>query len=299
MDAYFDRMSQLLESPITWGKYDWSQFLSPQNFKWTYGVTPFSNLQVVLFMGVFYLTSVVILQAYMKDRKAYSLKFFSQVHNVVLTLLSAAMFSGAAIGAYSKYESQGFFAGLLCEQEVDPMHGPLWYWSYIFYLSKYYEFIDTYLLILKKKPVIFLHAWHHLVMPYVGWAGLEGKWAMALWTSTFWNSFVHVFMYSYYFMSAFGREMWWKKYLTMLQIYQFVSGVGYTAAFFYYYFSNVQMLGNSLDSITFNQGCTGELWAILTMFFVNNSFLVLFVKFYVSTYKARSQRANKPPVKND
>lgn len=47
-------------------------------------------------------------------------------------------------------------------------------------------------------------------MPYVAWAGLEGKWAMALWTSTFWNSFVHVFMYSYYFMSAFGREMWWK-----------------------------------------------------------------------------------------
>jgi fatty acid elongase 3 len=86
----------------------------------------------------------------MKERKAYSLKFFSQVHNVILTLLSAAMFGGAAYGAYLKYNSQGFYAGLLCEQESDPMHGILWYWSYIFYLSKYYEFIDTYLLILKK-----------------------------------------------------------------------------------------------------------------------------------------------------
>lgn len=76
----------------------------------------------------------------------------------------------------------------------------------------------------------------------------------------------------------------------MLQIYQFVSGVVYTAAYFYYYFNDVKMLGSGIESITFRQGCTGELWAILSMFFVNNSFLVLFVKFYLSTYKARSQK---------
>lgn len=64
MEPFFDRMSQLLEQPIAWNKYDWNQFLSPTEFKWKYGETPFSNLQVVLFMGVFYLSSVALLQVF-------------------------------------------------------------------------------------------------------------------------------------------------------------------------------------------------------------------------------------------
>jgi hypothetical protein len=34
------------------------------------------------------------------------------------------------------------------------------------------------------------------------------------------NSFVHVWMYSYYFVATFGYSVWWKKYITMLQITQ-------------------------------------------------------------------------------
>ncbi|KAI5696047.1 hypothetical protein M8J75_007372 [Diaphorina citri] len=40
------------------------------------------------------------------------------------------------------------------------------------------------------------------------------------------NCFVHVAMYSYYFLSAFGprvqKYLWWKNYITMLQIIQFI-----------------------------------------------------------------------------
>ena len=42
------------------------------------------------------------------------------------------------------------------------------------------------------------------------------------------NSFVHVVMYSYYFLAALGpafqRYLWWKKYLTTFQMLQ----VGYS-----------------------------------------------------------------------
>ena len=31
------------------------------------------------------------------------------------------------------------------------MQGPLFFWSYIYYLSKYYEFIDTALLVIKVR----------------------------------------------------------------------------------------------------------------------------------------------------
>ena len=41
------------------------------------------------------------------------------------------------------------------------------------------------------------------------------------------NSLVHVVMYGYYFLAALGPAMrpylWWKKYLTMFQLIQFVA----------------------------------------------------------------------------
>ena len=47
------------------------------------------------------------------------------------------------------------------------------------------------------------------------------------------NSSVHVVMYSYYFLSGFGylfkQYLWWKKYLTMLQLvsYQYTINAHY------------------------------------------------------------------------
>ncbi|KAJ8305413.1 hypothetical protein KUTeg_015958 [Tegillarca granosa] len=46
------------------------------------------------------------------------------------------------------------------------------------------------------------------------------------------NSFVHIWMYSYYALSVFGPHMqkylWWKRYLTRLQLTQFMAFVLHT-----------------------------------------------------------------------
>lgn len=43
--------------------------------------------------------------------------------------------------------------------------------------------------------------------------------------SGFLNSFVHVVMYSYYFLTSYKPELkkslWWKKYITQIQLIQF------------------------------------------------------------------------------
>ena len=35
------------------------------------------------------------------------------------------------------------------------------------------------------------------------------------------TSFIHVLMYSHYFLSALGIKTWWRRYLTQLQLIQF------------------------------------------------------------------------------
>jgi len=274
---------------VDWKSLDWNQLLEMNDFRWNYGKTPFSHFQVPVVISLSYLISLYVLQNYMKEKKPYVLKYPTFIHNVILTLLSLSMFLGTTYGAFLKNNAQGFWAGLVCSQDPEPIRGPLFYWSYIFYLSKFYELIDTYLLVLKKKPLIFLHVFHHFIMTFVCWSGLEGKWTMALWTSAFWNSFVHVIMYYYYSVSTLGYSPWWKKHLTTLQIYQFVSGVAYTGIFFYYYLIDFKFSLNPF-SIDFKQGCTGEPWAVVFMFSVNCSFLILFMNFFIQQYSNRTKR---------
>ena len=49
------------------------------------------------------------------------------------------------------------------EAEKTDAIGPLFFWSYIYYLSKYYELLDTVLQLLKGRPPphFFLHTYHH------------------------------------------------------------------------------------------------------------------------------------------
>lgn len=49
------------------------------------------------------------------------------------------------------------------------------------YHSKYIELFDTVLLIVKKKPVIPLHMFHHAAILFIAWSWLDGSWIAGSW----------------------------------------------------------------------------------------------------------------------
>ena len=80
----------------------------------------------------------------------------------------------------------------------------LGFWVTHFYLSKYYEFIDTWIVLLKGKKPIFLQTYHHAGIVILMWMFVATKaTGGALITLTF-NSFIRTRMYAYYTLSALG-----------------------------------------------------------------------------------------------
>lgn len=98
------------------------------------------------------------------------------------------------------------------------------FWVYVFYLSKYWEFVDTLLLIVKHKEVSFLQSYHHcgavIAMAVLFHTEANGAWIFVLF-----NSFVHSIMYLFYSCSVLGIRVPCKFVITQLQIIQFLVGL--------------------------------------------------------------------------
>jgi hypothetical protein len=102
----------------------------------------------------------------------------------------------------------------------NPHFDQLIYW---FYLSKYYEFCDTFLLYLNGKTPIFLQKYHH-IGAVICWHVTYYNKTDGIWLATILNSFVHTIMYTYYLLCLLRiqreRVRFLKKYITTLQLCQ-------------------------------------------------------------------------------
>ncbi|KAK4523887.1 hypothetical protein GAYE_SCF00G1784 [Galdieria yellowstonensis] len=243
-----------------------------RSFEWRN--SPFSGIQYPFVAVILYLLIIWALHRYMKDRPPLKLKRVTAFHNIVLCLLSLVMCVGTIVELILRVKDLGFFS-VVCDREHKAMRGRLLFWMYLFYCSKYYELFDTVIMVLKKRPLNFLHVYHHCVVMPLFWVYMQT--AMVIhWILVVANSLVHVFMYYYYALSSFGKTVWWKKYITQAQIVQFVIDLTATWPFPFLYFSR--------------GGCSGSLRAWLFGQLVGASFYKLFMDFYRNSYRKQEEK---------
>ncbi|KAI9660521.1 MAG: hypothetical protein M1821_009872 [Bathelium mastoideum] len=143
--------------------------------------------------------------------------------------------------------------------------GRLWneglaFWGWLFYLSKFYEVVDSFILILKGKKSSSLQIYHHAGAMTAMWAGIRYM-SPPIWMFVCVNSFIHTWMYGYYTASAlrFRVPIWFKRTLTTCQILQFVVGALFAATHLfvsysvpvstpYYIFTNMASAANIATS---------------------------------------------------
>merc|ERR550532_3819183 len=149
--------------------------------------------------------------------------------------------------------------------------------THLYFLSKFIEFLDTFFFIVRKKfrNVSKLQLIHHGVMPIFSFM-------LVRWLPNGYETFggglnclVHVFMYSYYFLASLGPQMqkylWWKKYLSGLQMIQFVI-----------------VFTRSLIVITGIVECGFPRFFSLISASITVLFFAMFMQFYRDTYRQKN-----------
>eukprot|EP01104_Vermistella_antarctica_P018735 TRINITY_DN7058_c0_g1_i1.p1 TRINITY_DN7058_c0_g1~~TRINITY_DN7058_c0_g1_i1.p1 ORF type:complete len:296 (+),score=45.58 TRINITY_DN7058_c0_g1_i1:58-945(+) len=246
-------------------------------------VPKLAEFSSILIVVAVYLTVVFVFREYMKTREAWKPSIPLFFHNAFLTLVSLTLVAGPAYWFLNTYLKHGLFAVYCGSSEQEDI--PIISWSYLFYLSKYYELLDTIFLVMRKKDLTFLHVWHHCIVIVVCWYAVKAEIIMG-WITAFQNAFVHVFMYYYFAMSAIGVRIWWRKYLTSLQILQFILDFLTSLPFLFFW--------------KFGPACRGLMSCWIVANSVGMSFFFLFVNFYQKQYKkpaAKPQGTDSPSTR--
>jgi len=99
-------------------------------------------------------------------------------------------------------------------------------WVLLFILSKIPELIDTMFLVLRKRPVIFLHWYHHIATLLYCWDAWAHQIPNGGWFAMM-NLIIHSIMYSYFALTAYGTRFSnpTRLMITALQISQMIFGL--------------------------------------------------------------------------
>uniref|UniRef100_T1GSR3 Elongation of very long chain fatty acids protein n=1 Tax=Megaselia scalaris TaxID=36166 RepID=T1GSR3_MEGSC len=234
---------------------------------------------------------------YMRDRKPFELKTTMIVYNIFQVVLSYVLFHEGYHGGWGfgkhqySYTCQPVTYGtdstsmrfalkkfILCRKLYHPENGQS---SLVVYIAKITELLDTVFFVLRKKDrqISFLHMYHHTLMPVCAFIGVKyfaGGHGTLL---GFINSFIHIVMYAYYLLAAMGpriqKYLWWKKYITVLQIVQFL--IIFVHTFQLQFQPSCNFPKSIAALLTFNAGL----------------FTYMFSSFYVKNYKKEQKIAAK------
>ncbi|CAK9797109.1 Elongation of very long chain fatty acids protein [Anthophora plagiata] len=244
---------------------------APKTQDW-FLVSEIGPLLIILVSYVYF--SISAGPRYMKDKKPYELRNLMILHNFTQVLFSS----------YLVYE--GLMSGWLYDysyycQPVDYSDNPqairMARAVHLYYMCKLIELLDTVFFVLRKKnrQISTLHVYHHTLMPICAWIGckfLPNGHGTLLGLI---NCFIHIIMYTYYMLSSIGPQMnkylWWKKYLTTLQLIQFCIIFVHSA----------QLLFN---------GCNYPIFITFLLMLNAAIFIYMFGSFYVQNYIKNEKR---------
>ena len=184
---------------------------------------------------ILYFLFIYFGQRIMKDRKPFDLKGVLAFWNLSLSLFS--FYGAIRIVPHLLHRIMTLsFEDTVCEAaQISYGCGVAGLVSQLFVLSKIPELFDTVFIVLRKKPLIFLHWYHHITVLLYCWNSYITESAAGIYFVAM-NYTVHAIMYFYFFLQAVNLlPKWFPSYLiTLVQISQMFIGCFIVGACLYY-----------------------------------------------------------------
>ncbi|KAH8367418.1 elongation of very long chain fatty acids protein F-like [Drosophila serrata] len=219
----------------------------------------------------------------MENRKPFDLRGVIKVYNIVQIVYNSVALMAAL---YFLFVLKAYDLNCIQRLPLDHEHKN---WerllAYSYYFNKYMDLTETLIFVMRKKyrQVSFLHVFHHTIMcvfgyVYITFSGYGGF----LFPVCLLNVAVHIIMYTYYYLSSVSAKvqasLWWKKYLTIVQLVQFFLAILY--------------LINTLRQ----PNCDASRTVIYMSMLLGVAFIMLFGNFYVKAYVLPGRRKSQAKV---
>jgi hypothetical protein len=198
------------------------------------------------------------------------------------------------VGSNSTTGSTAFWRSL-CDVNEGIWEKGLSYFGFFFYLSKFYEVVDTLIILAKGKQSSLLQTYHHAGAMLSMWAGIRFA-SPPIWIFVVFNSLIHTIMYFYYTLSTLKVRVpkVLKRALTTAQICQFVFGGSFALLHMFIYYFNPDT-----GSYTSCLRDPGQSFALFFNVFYLAPLTYLFIMFFLESYvrDKTSKLSNPTPSK--
>uniref|UniRef100_A0A0N4ZDS8 Elongation of very long chain fatty acids protein n=1 Tax=Parastrongyloides trichosuri TaxID=131310 RepID=A0A0N4ZDS8_PARTI len=278
--TYVKELATKILSPPTFDGKEFIRLLTHYEYcedyaiKWTKERIPFVFQVVIL-----YLIVIFGIQRFMKNREPFQLTIPLAIWNGMLTIYSIWSCWNLKDDFFRTVYNKGFVKSWCVLGNYS--HGTTGYIVWLFAVSKIVELGDTIFLVLRKKPLMFLHWYHHIVTLIFTFTFVIQLPAFTRW-GVFLNFLVHSFMYFYFFLRCLKVRLpkVFPVIITSLQIIQFVISCSGLVDIGY----RIYILNEDCDTNTFIHGFAS---------IMDLSYLLLFINLFINSYLKRSEKVKE------
>lgn len=233
------------------------------------------NTRLPIIGTIAFVTMITFLPRFMRNYKPLDLRNILFVWNMVLAVFSFCA-SVRMIDLVREEMNTSDVRRSICELGSDNVSA---LWMYLYTMSKFVQFGDTFFLIVRKKRLTFLHLWHHGVVLGFMWLQFASG-APALKYFMLMNVIIHAMMYFYYAVQSLGIQVHKSiaMCITAIQIIQMVIGL-LTQYMTYHYLAS-------------GHKCFRDDYAAASAVIVYGSCLYLFSAFFIEKYLSSPKDSN-------
>ncbi|XWS21099.1 hypothetical protein CRYUN_Cryun30bG0026300 [Craigia yunnanensis] len=199
-------------------KYWLSEHPSIVNFRWSQ-TQSFGSTWFFLFSSiVVYVVAAITLHAFLSiilpKRRRVPLGLILAIHSLCISLISAVIFAGILLSAAADIRDTRWFwrrtktittpfQWLLCFPLGTRPSGRVFFWSYVFYLSRFLHLFRTFFTILRRRKLTFFHLFNQSILLCMSFLWLEFSQSFQV-LAILLATLLYSVVYGYRFWTAIG-----------------------------------------------------------------------------------------------